>query len=146
MGGRVLSLETLKRLLESGDPGSVLVAGSVVTAGWVDVLLGVLQWQQQGGESSEGDGRDAAVERVLAVDVLHLLSNDDVAGVHTAGQVRDGLGKSDVWQAYSQQRHDLFLPSGDVSNGGGVVALLKGGTVERFALPAAPGQGEPPAQ
>lgn len=130
IGGSVLSLETLKRLLQ-GDAASL--AAATVAAGWVEVLLSVLQWQQQ----QEGEERDRSVERVLAVDVLHALSNDEVAGGASAG-VREQLASSDVWQAYSQQRHDLFLPSGDVSNGGGVVALLKGSQVERFALPATP--------
>ena len=52
--------------------------------------------------------RDEAVERVLAVEVLHLLAAE---GAH--GQVvADKLAASEVWQAYQGQRHDLFLPGG----------------------------------
>ena len=52
--------------------------------------------------------RDEAVERVLAVEVLHLLAAE---GAH--GQVvADRLAASEVWQAYQGQRHDLFLPGG----------------------------------
>ena len=52
--------------------------------------------------------RDEAVERVLAVEVLHLLAAE---GGH--GQVvADKLAASEVWQAYQGQRHDLFLPGG----------------------------------
>ena len=52
--------------------------------------------------------RDEAVERVLAVEVLHLLATE---GAH--GQVvADRLAASEVWQAYQGQRHDLFLPGG----------------------------------
>ena len=48
------------------------------------------------------------MERVLAVEVLHLLAAE---GMH--GQVvADRLAASEVWQAYQGQRHDLFLPGG----------------------------------
>ena len=51
--------------------------------------------------------RDEAVERVLAIDVIHLLAAE---GVHSDA-VNEQLSISEVWQAFSQQRHDLFLPA-----------------------------------
>jgi len=55
---------------------------------------------------------DEAVERVLAVEVLHLLRAPGAYSV----SVNDTLGASEVWQAYKHQKHDLFLPSaGDQS-------------------------------
>ena len=51
--------------------------------------------------------RDEAVERVLAIDVIHLLAAE---GAHSDG-VSEQLSRSEVWQAFSQQRHDLFLPA-----------------------------------
>lgn len=51
--------------------------------------------------------RDEAVERVLAIDVIHLLSAE---GAHS-DEVNAQLASSEVWQAFSQQRHDLFLPA-----------------------------------
>ena len=48
------------------------------------------------------------MERVLAVEVLHLLAAE---GAHGHG-VADRLAASEVWQAYQGQRHDLFLPGG----------------------------------
>ena len=50
---------------------------------------------------------DEAVERVLAVEVLHLLRAPGAYSV----SVSDTLGASEVWQAYKHQKHDLFLPS-----------------------------------
>lgn len=50
---------------------------------------------------------DEAVERVLAVEVLHLLRAPGAYSV----SVNDTLGASEVWQAYKHQKHDLFLPS-----------------------------------
>ena len=51
--------------------------------------------------------RDEAVERVLAIDVIHLLAAE---GAHS-DSVDEQLSRSEVWQAFSQQRHDLFLPA-----------------------------------
>ena len=51
--------------------------------------------------------RDEAVERVVAVEVLHLLAAE---GVH-AQTVQELLAASDVWRAYKDQQHDLFLPA-----------------------------------
>lgn len=48
-----------------------------------------------------------AVERVLAVEVLHLMRSPGAYSV----SVGDMLGGSEVWQAYKHQKHDLFLPA-----------------------------------
>lgn len=48
------------------------------------------------------------MERVLAVDILHLLAAEGVYGA----QVAEQLNASDVWHAYRDQKHDLFLPAG----------------------------------
>lgn len=79
---------------------------------------------------------DEGVQRVLFVDVVNLLAMEG----SYADQVRAILDDSEVWAAYRGQRHDLFLPAGG-SGTNGVVALLKGSEVTRFALPAP----EPPA-
>ena len=50
---------------------------------------------------------DEAVERVLAVEVLHLMRSPGAYSV----SVGDMLGGSEVWQAYKHQKHDLFLPA-----------------------------------
>ena len=45
---------------------------------------------------------------MLAVDVVHLLAAE---GTYSAS-VNEQLDRSDVWRAYSTQKHDLFLPAG----------------------------------
>lgn len=50
---------------------------------------------------------DEAVERVLAVEVLHLMRSPGAYSI----SVGDMLGGSEVWQAYKHQKHDLFLPA-----------------------------------
>ena len=55
-----------------------------------------------------GQEGDEAVERVLAVEVLHLLR---APGPYCVG-VSQTLEASPVWQAYKHQKHDLFLPAG----------------------------------
>ncbi len=52
--------------------------------------------------------RAESMERVLAVDLLHLLAAEGVYGA----QVTEQLNASDVWHAYRDQKHDLFLPAG----------------------------------
>ena len=51
--------------------------------------------------------RDLAVERVVAIDVIHLLKAEGNYSQSVVSQ----LEQSEVWQAYSRQRHDLFLPA-----------------------------------
>lgn len=48
------------------------------------------------------------MERVVAVEVLHLLAAE---GLHAAA-VQELLDASEVWRAYRDQKHDLFLPAG----------------------------------
>ncbi|KXZ49939.1 hypothetical protein GPECTOR_19g390 [Gonium pectorale] len=83
-----------------------------------------------GGGGENGAGGEAAVLRVLAVDVLRALQ---LEGLHSA-LVHRLLEASPVWTAYRHQRHDLFLPSG-AGAGGSVVGLLEAPAVARFALP-----------
>ena len=55
--------------------------------------------------------RAESMERVLAVDLLHLMAAE---GSHGA-QVAQQLDASEVWHAYRDQKHDLFLPAGATS-------------------------------
>jgi DnaJ family protein C protein 13 len=72
-----------------------------------------------------------AVLRALAVQLLHALL---LEGAHSE-VVQQLLDASEVWAAYRDQRHDLFLPSG-ASQGSSVVGLLEAGGAARYALPA----------
>ena len=47
------------------------------------------------------------MQRVAAVDVLNLLAAE---GAHAAF-VREALDASEVWQAYRDRKHDLYLPA-----------------------------------
>ena len=51
------------------------------------------------------------MERVLAVDLLHLMASEGSYGAQVAAQ----LDVSEVWHAYRDQKHDLFLPAGATS-------------------------------
>ena len=55
--------------------------------------------------------RAESMERVLAVDLLHLMAAE---GSHGA-QIAQQLDASEVWHAYRDQKHDLFLPAGATS-------------------------------
>ena len=44
---------------------------------------------------------------MLAIDVINLLAAE---GAYSAS-VTEQLERSEVWQAYSRQKHDLFLPA-----------------------------------
>ncbi|KAK9868448.1 hypothetical protein WJX84_004951 [Apatococcus fuscideae] len=131
LAGSVLSLETLQRGLALENRARDLLVGGALSAGLIPNLLTRLDWRDAGAGGASASGGDNSVERVLTVAVLHLLAAD---GPY-AGAVQDLLDKSDVWAAYRDQRHDLFLPAGDSSKAG-MVGLLKGSEITRFALPA----------
>ena len=53
------------------------------------------------------------MQRVLAVDLLHLMAAEGSYGAQVAQQ----LDASEVWHAYRDQKHDLFLPAGSTLPG-----------------------------
>lgn len=137
VAGSVLALESMKRAFTTVNRSRDVLVGQGVQNGLVDRLLGLLDWRRgaQGFSDNSAEEhtqqRDMAVQRVLAVDVLKLMSEE---GLH-AMRVEEQLDASEIWQAYKHQKHDLFLPSGATAESG-VVGLLEGSTVARFALPA----------
>ncbi|CAD7701733.1 unnamed protein product, partial [Ostreobium quekettii] len=136
VGGNVLALESLKRALTVANRSRDFLVGQALAARLPDRLLMLLDWQRGGVQAKDAgeeqtQQRDLAVLRVLAVDVLNLLAEEGAYGARVA----EILDASDVWLAYRDQKHDLFLPSG-ATEGTGVVGLLQGSEVARFALPA----------
>ena len=133
-GASLLVLETFKRALSVQNRQRDVLVSQAVSAQLPQQLLQLLDWRGagEGGAAEGGPGeQEAAVQRALAVDVLQLLAEEGAAGGHIAAL----LQRSEVWQAYSGQRHDMFLPSGATADTG-VVGLLTGGETARFALPA----------
>lgn len=138
VAGSVLALESMKRVFTTVNRSRDVLIGQGIQNGLVDRLLGLLDWRR-GSPQNFSDNtseehtqqRDMAVQRVLAVDVLKLMAEEGLHGM----RVEELLDASEVWQAYKHQKHDLFLPSGATAESG-VVGLLEGSTVARFALPA----------
>ncbi|MBA0661626.1 hypothetical protein Goklo_005902 [Gossypium klotzschianum] len=64
---------------------------------------------------------EASIGRVLAIEVLHAFAAE---GAHCI-KVREILNASDVWSAYKDQKHDLFLPSNAQSAAAGVAGLIE---------------------
>ncbi|KAG6735235.1 hypothetical protein POTOM_062225 [Populus tomentosa] len=64
---------------------------------------------------------EASIGRVLAIEVLHAFATE---GAH-CNKVREILNASDVWSAYKDQKHDLFLPSSAQSAAAGVAGLIE---------------------
>lgn len=136
VAGNVLALESLKRGLTTANRSRDILVGQALQASLVERLLVLLDWQRRGVQSGDNaeeqtQQRDLAVLRVLAVDVLNLLAEEGTYGL----RVQEALDASDIWQAYRHQKHDLFLPTG-ATDGTGVVGLLEGSEIARFALPA----------
>ena len=144
----VLVLETLKRVLSPTNRGRGHVVLLSYQEGFVQMLLAMVDWKAAPAQTGLGGtdepaskalvaaattGTDTAAMRVLAVDVLRLLSQDaEMAPPNqfsaAAAKVKEELDASDVWRSQSSQRHDLYLP-GAVDNsrgGGGVAGLLQG--------------------
>lgn len=136
-GGSVLALETLKRVVVAGNRARDALVAQGLKAGLVQVLLGLLDWRAGGTNGlcaqMKWNESEASVGRVLAVEVLHAFASE---GAHSA-KVRDTLNASDVWSAYKDQRHDLFLPTNAQSAAAGIAGLIEGSTgTLTYALPA----------
>lgn len=138
-GGSILALETLKRVVVAGNRARDALVAQGLKVGLVEVLLGLLDWRAggRGGLCSQmkWNESEASIGRVLAVEVLHAFATE---GAHCS-RVREILDASDVWSAYKDQRHDLFLPSNAQSAAAGVAGLIESNSSRlTYALPAPP--------
>uniref|UniRef100_A0A1D1ZA60 DnaJ subfamily C member 13 n=2 Tax=Anthurium amnicola TaxID=1678845 RepID=A0A1D1ZA60_9ARAE len=124
-GGSILALETLKRVVVAGNRARDALVAQGLKIGLVEVLLGLLDWRAGGRHGfcaqMKWNESEASIGRVLAVEVLHAFATD---GAHCT-KVREILSASDIWSAYKDQRHDLFLPSNAQSAAAGVAGLIE---------------------
>ncbi|CAA6666689.1 unnamed protein product [Spirodela intermedia] len=124
-GGSILALETLKRVVVAGNRARDALVAQGLKIGLVEVLLGLLDWRAGGRHGfcaqMKWNESEASIGRVLAVEVLHAFATD---GAHCI-KVREILNSSDVWSAYKDQKHDLFLPSNAQSAAAGVAGLIE---------------------
>lgn len=148
-GGSILALETLKRVVVAGNRARDALVAQGLRVGLVEVLLGLLDWRA-GGRSGlcsqmKWNESEASIGRVLAVEVLHAFATE---GAHCS-KVLDILNASEVWAAYKDQKHDLFLPSNAQIAAAGVAGLIENSssrlTYALTAPPPPPNQGKPPA-
>ncbi|KAJ4958164.1 hypothetical protein NE237_025275 [Protea cynaroides] len=148
-GGSILALETLKRVVVAGNRARDALVAQGLKVGLVEVLLGLLDWRAGGRNGlcsqMKWNESEASVGRVLAIEVLHAFATE---GAYCT-KVREILNSSDIWGAYKDQRHDLFLPSNAQSAAAGVAGLIENSS-SRFiyALTASPHQSvivRPPA-
>ncbi|OAY65084.1 DnaJ subfamily C GRV2 [Ananas comosus] len=140
-GGSILALETLKRVVVAGNRARDALVAQGLKVGLVEVLLGILDWRAGGRHGictqMKWNESEASIGRVLAVEVLHAFATD---GAHCA-KVREILNASNVWSAYKDQKHDLFLPSNAQSSAAGVAGLIESSSSRLpYALTAPPPQ------
>ncbi|KAF6175251.1 hypothetical protein GIB67_030469 [Kingdonia uniflora] len=137
-GGSILALETLKRVVVAGNRARDALVAQGLKVGLVEVLLGLLDWRAGGRNGfcsqMKWNESEASVGRVLAIEVLHAFATE---GAHCT-KVRDILNTSDVWSAYKDQKHDLFLPSNAQSAAAGVAGLIESSSRLTYSLPAPP--------
>ncbi|KAK1550399.1 hypothetical protein Q3G72_018388 [Acer saccharum] len=138
-GGSILALETLKRVVGAGNRARDALVAQGLKVGLVEVLLGLLDWRAGGRNGlcsqMKWNESEASIGRVLAIEVLHAFATE---GAHCT-KVRDILNASDVWSAYKDQKHDLFLPSNAQSAAAGVAGLIENSSSRlTYALTAAP--------
>lgn len=132
LGAKILSLEIMKRCLSTQSRSRDALVQQALSTKLIETLLNMLDWNKED-SSSRGitaNNADEGTQRVLIVDVLHLLRNDGAL----SEDVKEILDNSDIWKAYSQQKHDLFLPS--TANESTGVADLLTGDAALFALPS----------
>ncbi|WOL19523.1 hypothetical protein Cni_G28321 [Canna indica] len=143
-GGSILALETLKRVVVAGNRARDALVAQALKVGLVEVLLGLLDWRAGGRHGlcaqMKWNESEASIGRVLAVEVLHAFATE---GAHCA-KIREILNGSDVWSAYKDQKHDLFLPSNAQSAAAGVAGLIESSSSKfTYALTAPPPQPAP---
>ncbi|KAL1547941.1 DnaJ subfamily C grv2 [Salvia divinorum] len=137
-GGSILALETLKRVVVAGNRARDALVGQGLKVGLVEVLLGLLDWRA-GGRSElfaqmKWNESEASIGRVLAIEVLHAFAAE---GAYCT-KVRAILNASSVWNAYKDQRHDLFLPSNAQTSPAGVAGLIESSSSRLTYAIAAP--------
>lgn len=141
-GGSILALETLKRVVVAGNRARDALVAQGLKVGLVDVLLGLLDWRAGGRNGfcsqMKWNESEASIGRVLAIEVLHAFATE---GAHCT-KVREILNNSEVWSAYKDQKHDLFLPSNAQSAAAGIAGLIENSSSSRltYALTAPPPQ------
>ncbi|KAI3711641.1 hypothetical protein L1987_70180 [Smallanthus sonchifolius] len=151
-GGSILALETLKRVVVAGNRSRDALVAQGLRVGLIEVLLGLLDWRAGGrqGFSSEmkWNESEASIGRVLAIEVLHAFATE---GAHCT-KVHDILDSSEVWAAYKDQKHDLFLPSNAQIASAGIAGLIESSlpsssrlTYSLTAPPPHPNSSKPPA-
>ncbi|KAM7257798.1 hypothetical protein ACFE04_013539 [Oxalis oulophora] len=139
-GGSILALETLKRVVAAGNRARDALVAQGLKVGLVEVLLGLLDWRAGGRNGlcsqMKWNESEASIGRVLAIEVLHAFATE---GAHCT-KVRDILNSSDVWSAYKDQKHDLFLPSNAQTAAAGIAGLIENSSSSRltYALTAPP--------
>ncbi|KAL5975615.1 DnaJ subfamily C grv2 [Asimina triloba] len=143
-GGSILALETLKRVVVAGNRARDALVAQGLKVGLVEILLGLLDWRA-GGKNGlcsqmKWNESEASIGRVLAIEVLLVLHAFATEGAHCT-KVREVLDASDVWGAYKDQKHDLFLPSNAQSAAAGVAGLIENSSARlTYALTAPPPQ------
>jgi len=148
-GGSILALETLKRVVVAGNRARDALVAQGLKVGLVEVLLGLLDWRAGGRNAfcsqMKWNESEASIGRVLAIEVLHAFATE---GAHCT-KVLEILNASNIWSAYKDQKHDLFLPSNAQSSAAGVAGLIESSssrlTYALTAPPPHPNMVKPPA-
>lgn len=149
-GGSILALETLKRVVVAGNRARDALVAQGLRVGLIEVLLGLLDWRAGGRNGlcsqMKWNESEASIGRVLAIEVLHAFATE---GAHCT-KVRDILDSSEVWAAYKDQKHDLFLPSNAQIASAGIAGLIENSSSSRLtysltAPPPHPNSSKPPA-
>ncbi|KAG6495013.1 hypothetical protein ZIOFF_042803 [Zingiber officinale] len=140
----LVALETLKRVVVAGNRARDSLVAQALKIGLVEILLGLLDWRAGGRHGLSAEMKwsetDASVARVLVVEVLHAFATE---GAHCS-RIREILDGSDVWSAYKNQKHDLFLPSNAQFAAAGVAGLIESSSSRfTYALTAPPSQSIP---
>jgi len=132
LGAKILALEIIKRSLNPQNRGRDGLVKQALDCKLVQALLNILDWNAQEGKEKgiSANNADEGTQRVLVVDIIHLLRKD---GAY-AEVIREMVDENEIWKAYSQQKHDLFLPS-NANDSTGVAGLLTG-TAAQYALPS----------
>ena len=121
------SLEVIRNSLRGNQIGKDSLIGNALDLELVPKLLVILDWRLS--EENPSDNEGLSMVRYKCVEIINSMLEE---GPHK-NRVHDLLEGNEVWAAYQNQKHDMFLPSGaQLSNT--LVGLLEGSSNSTYML------------
>lgn len=121
------SLEVIKNSLCGSQTGKDALIKSALDLGLIPKLLDILDWRLDSNKSESDEG--LSMLRYKCVEIINSMLEE---GPHKIS-VHAVLQGNEVWGAYQNQKHDMFLPSG-AQQSNTLVGLLEGSSDHSYMI------------